>query len=117
MKRISSKKTASLFDTKNNLALGSSHISGLLSDFNGSLILTAAAYNAGKKAVKEWINLFGDPRYSTIDAVSWVELIPYAETRNYVQRVMENFIIYQERLCEKPLALHDLDQHLKVPLY
>ncbi|MBY0281237.1 MAG: lytic transglycosylase domain-containing protein [Alphaproteobacteria bacterium] len=117
IKRISFNKSASLFDTKSNLALGASHISNLLNDYSGSLILTAAAYNAGQRAVGEWITLFGDPRHSTIDTISWIELIPYAETRNYVQRVMENFIIYQERLKDKPLVRHDLGQHLKVNLH
>lgn len=117
IKRTSSNKSASLFDTKNNLTLGSSHISSLLHDFDGSLILTAAAYNAGKRAVNEWIALFGDPRYSATDTISWIELIPYAETRNYVQRVMENFIVYQERLKETPLTSHDLGQHLKAKIH
>ncbi len=116
IKRTSSSKTASLFDTKNNLTLGTSHISSLLNDYDGSLILAAAAYNAGKRAVSEWITLFGDPRNSTTDTISWIELIPYAETRNYVQRVMENFIIYQERLREKSFMHHDLGQHLKANL-
>lgn len=123
IKRISSNKnsknisSSSLFDMKHNLTLGTSHISKLLYDFNGSLILAAAAYNAGANAVNEWIGLFGDPRHKSIDTICWIELIPYAETRNYVQRVMENFIMYQERLKETSHGMHDLVQHLNAPVH
>ena len=66
----------------------------LLTYFDGSLILAAAAYNAGVSAVNNWVVTFGDPRQSRVDLTDWVELIPYMETRNYVQRVLENYHCY-----------------------
>lgn len=107
----------SLYTVEKNVCLGVSHIKHLLQEFNGSLVLTIAAYNAGKKAVREWIELFGDPTDPKIDIIDWIELIPYAETRNYVQRVMENFIVYQERFKNSNQSDYDLGQHLKVRLH
>ena len=107
----------SLYTVEKNVCLGVSHIKHLLQEFNGSLVLTIAAYNAGKKAVQEWIKLFGDPTDPKIDIIDWIELIPYAETRNYVQRVMENFIVYQERFKNSNQSDYDLGQHLKVRLH
>ena len=59
------------------------------------MVLSAAAYNAGDRPVNEWIDQFGDPRSTGVDLVDWVEMIPYAETRNYVQRVVENYHCYR----------------------
>jgi soluble lytic murein transglycosylase len=59
--------------------------------------MTFAAYNAGRGRVKEWIERYGDPRDPAVDAVDWVERIPFSETRNYVQRVMENLQVYRWR--------------------
>jgi soluble lytic murein transglycosylase len=87
-------KIQSLFNPETNVRVGHAHIQELESKFNGSMILTIAAYNAGAKAVEEWIEQNGDPRRPGVDLVDWVELIPYAETRNYVQRVIENHEIY-----------------------
>jgi soluble lytic murein transglycosylase len=75
--------------------MGAAEISALLKEYTGSYILTFAGYNAGRGRVKEWVAKHGDPRDSRIDAVDWVERIPIAETRNYVQRVMENLQIYR----------------------
>jgi len=69
----------------------------LIEDFRGSYIMTFAAYNAGRGSLKKWIDRYGDPRDSKVDAVDWVELIPFSETRNYVQRVMENLQVYRAR--------------------
>jgi soluble lytic murein transglycosylase len=80
-----------------NTALGAAELGGLLEDYRGSYIMTFAAYNAGRGSVKKWIDRYGDPRDSKVDAVDWVELIPFAETRNYVQRVMENLQVYRAR--------------------
>jgi soluble lytic murein transglycosylase len=63
-------------------------------DNYGSYPLTIAAYNAGGGNVNKWLRQFGDPRTGTIDIVDWVEAIPYGETRNYVQRVLENAVVY-----------------------
>ena len=80
-----------------NVALGSAELGGLLEDYRGSYIMTFAGYNAGRGSVKKWIDRYGDPRDQKVDAVDWVELIPFSETRNYVQRVMENLQVYRAR--------------------
>ncbi len=59
--------------------------------------MTFAAYNAGRGSLKKWIERYGDPRDPKVDAVDWVELIPFSETRNYVQRIMENLQVYRAR--------------------
>ena len=80
-----------------NATLGAAELGGLLEDYRGSYIMTFAAYNAGRGSVKKWIERYGDPRDPKIDAVDWVELIPFSETRNYVQRIMENLQVYRAR--------------------
>jgi soluble lytic murein transglycosylase len=80
-----------------NVALGAAELGGLLEDYRGSYIMTFAAYNAGRGSVKKWIDRYGDPRDPKVDAVDWVELIPFSETRNYVQRIMENLQVYRAR--------------------
>ena len=84
-------------DIKYNVRLGSFYIKKLIDEFNGSEMLAIASYNAGPNATKRWINEFYDPRlekdYNKI--VDWVELITYSETRNYVQRIIENMIVYK----------------------
>ncbi|HEX2634361.1 MAG TPA: transglycosylase SLT domain-containing protein [Bradyrhizobium sp.] len=80
-----------------NAALGAAELGGLIEDYRGSYIMTFAAYNAGRGSVKKWIDRYGDPRDPKIDAVDWVELIPFSETRNYVQRIMENLQVYRAR--------------------
>jgi peptidoglycan lytic transglycosylase len=84
-------------DSAYNVTLGAAELGGLLEDFRGSYIMTFAAYNAGRGSLKKWIDRYGDPRDPKVDAVDWVELIPFAETRNYVQRVMENLQVYRAR--------------------
>ena len=80
-----------------NAALGAAELGGLIEDYRGSYIMTFAAYNAGRGSVKKWIERYGDPRDSKVDAVDWVEQIPFSETRNYVQRIMENLQVYRAR--------------------
>jgi soluble lytic murein transglycosylase len=84
-------------DPAYNAALGAAELGGLIEDYRGSYIMTFAAYNAGRGSVKKWIERYGDPRDPKVDAVDWVELIPFAETRNYVQRIMENLQVYRAR--------------------
>jgi soluble lytic murein transglycosylase len=84
-------------DSVYNAALGAAELGGLLDDYRGSYIMTFAAYNAGRGSVKKWIDRYGDPRDPKVDAVDWVELIPFSETRNYVQRIMENLQVYRTR--------------------
>jgi soluble lytic murein transglycosylase len=84
-------------DSAYNATLGAAELGGLLEDYRGSYIMTFAAYNAGRGSVKKWIDRYGDPRDPKVDAVDWVELIPFSETRNYVQRIMENLQVYRAR--------------------
>jgi soluble lytic murein transglycosylase len=81
-----------------NTQMGAAEISALFREYTGSYIMTFAGYNAGRGRVREWVARHGDPRDPKIDAVDWVERIPLAETRNYVQRVMENLQVYAASL-------------------
>ena len=80
-----------------NTQMGTAEIAALLKDYRGSYILTFAGYNAGRGRVSQWLAQHGDPRDPKVDAVDWVERIPFSETRNYVQRVMENLQVYRAR--------------------
>jgi soluble lytic murein transglycosylase len=85
-----------------NATLGSHYLGEQIETFNGSLIMTFAAYNAGPNRVDQWIKRYGDPRGKDIDAaVDWIERIPFTETRDYVQRVMENYQVYKILLDQK----------------
>jgi len=81
-----------------NTQMGTAEISALFREYAGSYIMTFAGYNAGRGRVQQWVAKHGDPRNPKIDAVDWVERIPLAETRNYVQRVMENLQVYGARM-------------------
>jgi soluble lytic murein transglycosylase len=85
-------------DPAYNVALGSQYLGEMLEKFGGSYELALAAYNAGPNRVSRWLDTIGDPRSGTIDMVDWIELIPFRETRSYVQRVMENVVVYRDRL-------------------
>ena len=89
-----------LFEKEYNMQLGSYYLGKRVKDFNGSYIMAIASYNAGIGNVKQWVNRFGDPRTmrSLEEVVDWMEKIPFGETRNYVQRVMENLQVYRARL-------------------
>ena len=69
----------------------------MLKEYRGSYLMAFAGYNAGRGRVAEWVAKHGDPRDPKVDAVNWIERIPFAETRNYVQRVMENLQVYCAR--------------------
>jgi soluble lytic murein transglycosylase len=99
-------------DPQYNMTLGSSHLADLVDDFNGSYVLAAVGYNAGSHRAREWIGDWGDPRSRSVDVVDWVELIPFAETRNYVQRVMENLQVYRYRLAGEPVEIQ-IEQDLR----
>lgn len=94
-----------LFEPDTNLTLGSIYLQSGIDEFGGSYILALAAYNAGASRVSQWLGDWGDPRTGAIDPIDWVELIPFEETRNYVQRVMENTQIYRYRLANAPTPL------------
>ena len=88
-----------------NASLGSTFLADLIARFDGSYILAIASYNAGPGRIGEWIERFGDPRSSDVDVVDWIESIPFDETRNYVQRVLENLQVYRARLAGGAAAL------------
>lgn len=84
-------------DPDYNMRLGMAHLQDVVDDYNGSLVMALAAYNAGGGRVARWVQEYGDPRYGAIDPIDWVESLPFAETRNYVQRVIENLQVYRAR--------------------
>lgn len=89
-----------LFDPAYNLRLGSAYLHGLLQDFDGNYILAIAGYNAGPSRSRQWVQRFGNTGTTMEARLQWMEMIPFAETRNYVQRVLEQLQLY--RAFEKP---------------
>jgi soluble lytic murein transglycosylase len=98
-----------LHDTVYNLQMGSAELGGVIEDYRGSYILAFAAYNAGSGRVREWIERYGDPRDPRVDPIDWVERIPFGETRNYVQRVLENLQVYRVRFGGGPRLMIEAD--------
>lgn len=96
-------------DPAYNAQLGASHLGELVDRWRGSYILAIASYNAGPGNVRKWIEAYGDPRSEQVDVIDWVERIPFAETRNYVQRVMENLQVYRHRLNKETALLIEQD--------
>ncbi len=94
-------------DPEYNVKLGSFYLAGLLEEYEGSYPFALAAYNAGPKRVKYWRKINGDPQKGKIDYVNWVELIKFKETRNYVQRVLENINVYRYILSGKPIKIYN----------
>lgn len=92
-------------DGEYNALLGSTYLKAQLERFDGSLLLAAAAYNAGAGNARKWVSTFGDPRSDAIDPVVWVELIPVQETRTYVKRVLGNYLVYRARLGKDDLSI------------
>jgi soluble lytic murein transglycosylase len=93
-----------------NTQMGAAELSALLAEYKGSYLMTFAGYNAGRGRVRDWIKAHGDPRDLDVDAVDWVERIPFSETRNYVQRVMENLLVYQARFDGHTPAMATISQ-------
>jgi len=94
-------------DPEYNIKLGSYYLAGLLEDYEGSYPFALAAYNAGPKRVKYWKKINGDPQKGKISYVDWVELIKFKETRNYVQRVLENINVYRYILKNEPTRIYN----------
>lgn len=94
-----------LDDPEYNVKLGRAHLSDLIDRFDGSYILAIAGYNAGASRPARWITEYGDPRKGEIDPIDFIESIPFSETRNYVQRVLENTQVYRTRLTGEPAPL------------
>ena len=91
-------------DPDHNIRLGSAYLRDMVNRFDGSYVLAIAAYNAGPGRVDDWLETIGDPRAPGVDAIDWIERIPIYETRNYVQRVLEDTQIYRLRLGGSPMV-------------
>ena len=102
-------------DPEYNINLGSHYIAGLLLEYDGAYPFAIAAYNAGPKRVKYWKRINKNPQKGQIDYVDWIELIKFKETRNYVQRVLENYNVYRYILEQKPILVKDFFK--SEPLY
>ena len=94
-------------DPEYNINLGSHYIAGLILQYDGAYPFATAAYNAGPKRVKYWKKINKNPQKNQVDFVDWVELIKFKETRNYVQRVLENYNVYRYILEKKPIKMKD----------
>jgi soluble lytic murein transglycosylase len=92
-------------DPEYNINLGSHYIAGLILEYDGSYPFAVAAYNAGPKRVRYWKKINKNPQKNQIDYIDWIELIKFKETRNYVQRVMENYNVYRYILEKKPISM------------
>ena len=94
-------------DPNYNVMLGSAYFQRLLNNWNGSVPLAVASYNAGSGNVRKWIDRYGDPR-GQVDMLKWIEAIPFVETKAYVQRVIENSVVYDSMRGSSPQqsALH-----------
>lgn len=101
-----------LADPAYNMRLGAAFLEDLVESFNGSYVLAAASYNAGPGRARQWIKQFGDPRDRAVDPVDWIEQIPFAETRGYVQRVMENVMVYRAVLAGNQQVPRTLEAEL-----
>jgi soluble lytic murein transglycosylase len=112
---VAYREAALTTDPAYNARLGATYLRGLIEDYAGSYVLAVAAYNAGPSRVNRWIKDFGDPRADDVDVIDWIELIPFSETRNYVQRVMENLQVYRHLMAQRPerSIVADLNSHLR----
>lgn len=98
-----------LTDKVYNTMIGSAYIGDRMAEFDGNYPLTLAGYNAGPGRARQWIRSFGDPRSAKLDAVDWIERIPFKETRNYVAKVLSNIQIYRARIGDQPALRLDRD--------
>jgi soluble lytic murein transglycosylase len=94
-------------DPEYNINLGSHYIAGLILQYEGAYPFAVAAYNAGPNRVKYWKKINKNPQKKQINYVDWIELIKFKETRNYVQRVLENYNVYRYILEKKPIPMKD----------
>jgi len=98
-----------LDDPVYNTQMGAAELGDDIAEFGGSYILAFAGYNAGRHRAKEWIEQYGDPRSPKVDPIDWIERIPFSETRNYVQRVIENMQVYRARIGNDSRLLIEAD--------
>lgn len=95
-------------DPQANIKLGAAYLEEMLGRFEGSLVMAAGAYNAGPRRVDEWLVTYGNPLRGERDLLDWMEMIPFAETRNYVQRIVEGAVIYRARQNPPVSAPHPM---------
>ncbi|MDD1536755.1 MULTISPECIES: lytic transglycosylase domain-containing protein [unclassified Bradyrhizobium] len=95
-----------------NTQMGAAELSALFSEYRGNQIMTFAGYNAGRGRVRDWVQARGDPRDPKVDPVDWVERIPLSETRNYVQRVIENVLVYRARFEDSSMVAGKSDERV-----
>lgn len=95
-------------DPQANIKLGAAYLEEMLGRFEGSLVMAAGAYNAGPRRVDEWLVTYGNPLRGERDLLDWMEMIPFAETRNYVQRIVEGAVIYRARQNPPMTAPHPM---------
>jgi soluble lytic murein transglycosylase len=88
-------QSALVSDPTYNIRLGDGYFGRMMDYYGGATPLAVAAYNAGPGNVNKWIRANGDPRTGSIDWIDWMEQIPIYETKNYVQRVLENAVVYE----------------------
>ncbi|MBA3575997.1 MAG: transglycosylase SLT domain-containing protein [Sphingomonas sp.] len=86
--------TSRVHDPDYNVALGSAYLQRMLNSWDNNVPLAVASYNAGAGNARKWVNAYGDPRGGRVDVIGWIEAIPFTETRGYVQRVIENSVVY-----------------------
>lgn len=98
-----------LSDPVYNMQMGTAELSHLLRYLNGNYLLTASAYNAGLGRTRQWMGVYGDPRDPKVDPVDWAERIPFSETRNYVQRILENLEVYRARFAGSARLMIEAD--------
>jgi soluble lytic murein transglycosylase len=96
-------------DVAYNAQIGTAELGNDIASWRGSYILAFVAYNAGPRRAKEWIEQYGDPRNPKVDPIDWIERIPISETRNYVQRIIENMQVYRARFGNDPRLLIEAD--------
>ncbi|MBR0683755.1 lytic transglycosylase domain-containing protein [Roseomonas eburnea] len=96
-----------------NMRLGAGYLEQMLDRYDGALPLAAAAYNAGPGRVDQWLGTYGDPRGPGVDMIDWMEQIPFSETRNYVQRVIENVVVYRAQDPGAAAREHPLARYLR----
>lgn len=94
-----------LSDPVYNARLGAAYLDTLSEEFGTAAVLLAAAYNAGPGRPRRWVQELGDPRDPSVDPVDWIESVPFAETRNYIMRVMESLFVYRARLSGEPVEI------------
>lgn len=94
-------------DWRYNATLGQAYLVEQMSDFSNSIALTATSYNAGPHRSTTWIGRYGDPRTPNVDWIDWMEMIPFRETRNYAQRVIEGLQIYRNRIARAPVPFRN----------